>query len=267
MAKTQSFIYVHIPVSPNDPVTTLTCHYDENTVVSCLMDDLKKHFGGIAKPSSAKEAQMLQMKQALEQQGQQVNDDILRRFTAVTMVGQIPLLQGKCTPDDTISVMMYIDDNGQVSNYPNNPRAQQIVRSVNSKHSGPVWGDAFISRYYDNGDDFNRLNFKLEELDSSVEWFVEASKRNLTNASNFDPKFEALKRTLNDKKKEKPIHKKFSMGNHVRIDGLKSRADLNGKLGIITSKYLKKKGRWGVTVDGTQLSIKTENLSKVETAC
>ena len=43
-----------------------------------------------------------------------------------------------------------------------------------------VNGDAFISRTYDNGDDFKRLNFNVSEVSSSAPW-VKVSYQLLSN--------------------------------------------------------------------------------------
>lgn len=43
--------------------------------------------------------------------------------------------------------------------------------------SSQVNGDVFIGRYFDNEDDFKRLDFTASELSSSAPWLAEANKQ------------------------------------------------------------------------------------------
>jgi hypothetical protein len=72
-----------------------------------------------------------------------------------------------------IGINMYVDDRGTPKGLPLNRRAtaiaQQCHRMVN------VMGDAFIGKIFDNEDDFNRLDFTMNDLSGDAAWMKMAS--------------------------------------------------------------------------------------------
>jgi len=255
------------------------------------MDELKTHFANLSKTPGA-EAQKIEMLSAqLKKSG--INDitpQLLAGMGNLNLVGQIPLLQGKNTKNDAVSVTMYIDDNGKGNGYAANIRAKQLTKELMCRHEGPVYGDAFIARIYDNTDDFERRDFLLSELDSSSKWFKVGKQKNIkslknNNVSEFAQVLQQQKKAkqaTTKKKKTKtaapspPVQineaaiGKFTQGENVIIDGLKNNSAFNGQTGLIHGEYIVEKDRWPVTlVNGKVISVRTENLLKlsaVETA-
>ena len=72
-----------------------------------------------------------------------------------------------------VGVNLYVDDQGEAKQLPHNARASSICSAVG--RSVAVRGDAFISRFFDNDDRFERLNFMRAELaDAQTEFFLTA---------------------------------------------------------------------------------------------
>ena len=72
-----------------------------------------------------------------------------------------------------IGVNLYVDDQGEAKQLPVNPRASAICAGIG--RSLQVRGDAFISRFFDNDDRFERLDFFRSELaDAQTQFFVSA---------------------------------------------------------------------------------------------
>ena len=134
-----------------------------------------------------------QLKNNQEFDMSQVNDQLLNRMSTYEMVGTIQLLpsifminkkKNKIGSKYYITVQMYLDDNGTFKEYPRNIRAESIVKECNTFRMNPVYGDVFISKYYDDEENFRRMNFKLNECSSSADWIKEARIRNSFKQSN-----------------------------------------------------------------------------------
>lgn len=67
---------------------------------------------------------------------------------------------------------MYVDDQGVLKGLPVNVRASQVAQLCGLALE--VRGDAFLARFRDNDDDFERMDFSLAELSSSAPWVAEA---------------------------------------------------------------------------------------------
>jgi len=258
-AATQTFKYVSIPCDVNQPIVELSLDYTEESIVSCFIDSCKAHFASRSKAADANEKKAQNIMEQFKEKGQNVTADIVQRFSALTFVGNISLLTGKNTAEDGTHVAMYVDDNGQANGYPNNFRAQQIVAEVRASHTGPVWGDAFIASFFDDNDNFRRLDFTMGDLSSSSEWFGKAQERNTKNKGNTQKNLQALQESM----KTSPNAGAFILQDSVIVNGLKSKPQYNGLVGMVSGAYLKKKDRWPVTLEnGVVLSVRTCNLSK-----
>lgn len=63
---------------------------------------------------------------------------------------------------------MYVDDSGAIKELPINRRASEFAACCGAHVQ--VHGDAFVARFRDNEDEFERLDFQLNELSSSAPW-------------------------------------------------------------------------------------------------
>ena len=55
-----------------------------------------------------------------------------------------------------VTVQMYMDDSGEIKGFPMNERATKIMQACQTKRNTPVFGDVFISRYYDDENIFRQ---------------------------------------------------------------------------------------------------------------
>jgi hypothetical protein len=135
-----SFVYVHIPCASGNPLTELT-------------GDIS---GGLE------------------------NDDVqlyAKRLLGVDMVNICSL--GLPSPrTGYIGISMYSHCDGKESGLEINSRATEIAQACGHL-STVVYGDAFLSRYYDNEDEaWKRLDFRLSEVDLSSDWIQEVARMN-----------------------------------------------------------------------------------------
>ena len=70
---------------------------------------------------------------------------------------------------------MYVDDSGALKNLPRNMRATEIAHCCGRPTD--VKGDAFLARVMDDGENFDRMDFKISEVSSSAKWVQEAEKQ------------------------------------------------------------------------------------------
>jgi len=263
MAASKSFKYVYIPTDVSKPIECRELEYNEETLVPCFIDEIKKHLSKIPKAADAAEKRNASVKEALEKKGDANLDlNLINAFSNLSMVGQIPLLSGRKTVEDGIDICMYVDDNGLANGYEPNVRAQQIAAEVRAKHYGPVWGDAFIATTYDDNDKFERHDFTLNDLNSSNPWFQQARNKNTKSAGNVNENLKKLQQTLDKSKKEKKPDVEYQIGDSVIVNGLKSKPHYNGQVGTIKGEYIPGKDRWPVLLlDGAILSVRTSNLT------
>ena len=95
---------------------------------------------------------------------------MLSLFAGMNNVDGVPLLINKASTG-YISVTMYVDDQGVLKELPLNLRASQLAAAVGNPVR--VMGDAFVAMVYDNDDDFERLDFGMDELRSGP-WIAAA---------------------------------------------------------------------------------------------
>ena len=72
-----------------------------------------------------------------------------------------------------VSVSLYVDDKGVARGLPLNHRATSLLETVSTR-KGPILGDAFVARTYDNEADevsgFIRLDLGVADISSSAGW-------------------------------------------------------------------------------------------------
>jgi hypothetical protein len=100
-------------------------------------------------------------------------EEQLAAFSMINLVDTIPLITNK-PKLGYVGVNLYVDDQGEAKQLPYNPRATAICQAIGRPTM--VRGDAFISRFFDNDDDFRRLDFRRAELaDAETEFFKTAT--------------------------------------------------------------------------------------------
>jgi hypothetical protein len=110
----------------------------------------------------------------------ELTDELFDRCLGMSAVDCVPLLVNK-KATDFIAINLYVDDQGVAKKLPVNVRATQICQAANKRLQ--VNGDAFISRYFDNDDEFYRYDFTLSDLKSDAQWMKLAKQFNAADAS------------------------------------------------------------------------------------
>ena len=87
-----------------------------------------------------------------------------------------------------VSVSLYIDDKGVARGLPVNQRATSLLETVSTR-SGPILGDAFVARTYDNEGDnggFRRLDLSVADISSAAGWIKVCQQQKLLSIKNHD---------------------------------------------------------------------------------
>ena len=194
--KLKKATYVLVPANTDQPLQSLTIDLsDESTELTVFLDELKKHYRKQKRTKQGISQQMAQITNELNKNNKNgknvnlnsINPNILSQATSFEMVGTIqlmpplPSIGNKRQPFGSPlyrTVQMYLDDNGQFKNYERNIRAESITKTCNVQRLTAIMGDVFISTYYDDDENFRRLNFTLKECSSDSKWIKEAIRRN-----------------------------------------------------------------------------------------
>ena len=104
------------------------------------------------------------------------SDDLLGTAMGIQLAETVPLVVNR-KANGHIGINMYVDDQGSLKNLPLNARATQIAQMCGLMLE--VRGDAFIARFFDDDDNFRRLDFALPDLSSSAAWVAEARTFNV----------------------------------------------------------------------------------------
>lgn len=176
----KTFKLVYIPHADEEAPQEWSITYDDPTeTVSCLINRLQKHYRdederilkGLTKAQAAERQANLAkcIKTSVEQSGQSVTDEGVQALTSLTyLVGQVPLVDAT-RASGFESVMMYINDMGAAKSLPVNRKASEVCAAAGVTET--IHGDAFVSKFYDDGrDDFRRLDFCLGDLSSAAPW-------------------------------------------------------------------------------------------------
>lgn len=149
---------------------------EEGREVECLLDRVKSHFKktGPKKSLQQIEQQKAQLIKDLPV-GSEVHDSLLNAATSMSLVENVSLLS-HAKDTNFIAVNMYVDDEGSIKNLPLNIRASEISQVAGKPLQ--VRGDAFLSRVFDDGNDFDRLNFTVAEVSSGAKWLQDAREQN-----------------------------------------------------------------------------------------
>jgi hypothetical protein len=106
------------------------------------------------------------------------------RAGGMQLVESVPLLTNS-KANDFVGVNLYVDDIGSIKQLPVNVRASDICRCCG--HHIQVHGDAWMARFFDNEDDFKRLDFQLSEVSSGAPWVRTAKAQRDANAQAAPP--------------------------------------------------------------------------------
>ena len=192
--KLKQATYVLVPANVDQPLQELTIDLsDDSTELTVFLDTLKIHYRKKKRTKQGANQQIENIKKELNKNMKgndnlnKIDDDLLNQATSWEMVGTIVLLPplpnvgNKRQPIGSSlyrTVQMYVDDNGQFKNYERNLRAESIAKCCNVPRLTPIMGDVFISCYYDDDNNFRRLNFSLKDCESDSKWTKEAIRRN-----------------------------------------------------------------------------------------
>eukprot|EP01083_Nonionella_stella_P098997 278462_1 len=186
--------YVLVPADPNEELKELSIDLsDPSQELSVFLDEIKKHYKKRKRSKLGQSAQIHHLKDEISKKyGDQLKDkdvsqNLLQQAATFEMVGTIQLMPplpnigNKRQPIGSklhSTIQMYLDDNGQFKDYQRNMRAESIAKTCSVPRVTPIMGDVFLSMYYDDEDNFRRLNFTLKDCDSNCALIKEAIKRN-----------------------------------------------------------------------------------------
>jgi hypothetical protein len=174
----ESFKFVYIPCDSNVAMETWDLtpkNLDDH--IGCLADRLQSWFsreGGLTGEQRAvfkehikihaKEKNIQDAEKHLES-GNPLIENLVSQETVEIVTLLPPMLE-----HGFISVCMYVDDKGMARQLPTNHRATSLMTTVTDR-AGPVLGDAFVSRTYDNElEAFRRMDLTVADVSSSAGW-------------------------------------------------------------------------------------------------
>ena len=145
--------------------------------IGCLTDHLQKWYSRSGKMTHDQEKAFKAMlnQRLKEKHGDKEAESLVNDERAANMLNaeavEIVTLLPPVSENGYVSVTMYVDDKGCARQLPMNQRASGIMQATTAR-AGPVLGDAFFGRCYDNeNDEFVRMDLCLNDLSSSAGWF------------------------------------------------------------------------------------------------
>ena len=195
----RSFVCVHVPcdISKQCAERTIVIPDGEHAEVSCLMDDLKKHFsaqGGFRDDAHREEyLKSIESQLPAAPEGASTEEMAEQRAMATSRLMSMQLIDcvimlPNCKQGKWELICLYVDDKGAAKGMPTNERATQICCSVGlpqyTTGGNRIAGDAFIARSVDdNADLYGRRDFRLTEMGSASKWFKTAKRINAAAAA------------------------------------------------------------------------------------
>jgi len=180
--------YILIPAYKHEPIQELELEQTAGQELSIFLDTIKAHYRKITGGIENVAEKVKLVKAEMKKQGAKTYDNLgpetLKAMGKSQMVSNIPLMLRNITGGAVgwrglEQIYMYVDDYGKLNHYPPNERAKDLLNQVGAKHNGPVWGDCFISRYYDDDADvFIRMDFGMSDLAKNAPWRHFAIRRN-----------------------------------------------------------------------------------------
>jgi hypothetical protein len=164
-----------IPADQYAPITSIAIPYSDDDpdtgAVGCVTKFANAHFSGTG--GALSQDSQAQFEESMVQQLVEKGHDaasakmMARRMTPGDMqVCDIVTLLPACDRSCWVSVSMHCDDYGVARGLPTNPRASVMAKSLGLNID--VKGDVFVSRYYDNNDDFKRMDMGQGDLSSTT---------------------------------------------------------------------------------------------------
>jgi len=174
------------PRNQEDEIGCLTNHLQLWYGKSGLTEEQKRHFKEHVRMHLKHKNPQDNPDELLEPKDPKVADvsDAILRTESVEIVTLLP-------PQSRfgyITVSMYIDDKGVARNLPHNHRATSLLETVSTR-MGPILGDAFVARTYDNEGDhggFLRLDLGVQDISSSAGWIKVCQQQKLLSIRNHD---------------------------------------------------------------------------------
>lgn len=159
------------------------------------------------------------IKSSLREQGKDpetMDPNIFKAFAARGASVEICSLVIPTHANKYIGVSLYCDGTGKIKGLPINERASAIAQACG--HSTlVVFGDCFLSRYYDNeAEEWMRRNISLEEACVDAPWVAEAGKlnagKNMGAYTSSGSAASSLQAVINNKRKQVKLG--FKMCNY-----------------------------------------------------
>ncbi|DAZ92901.1 TPA: hypothetical protein N0F65_013063, partial [Lagenidium giganteum] len=185
-ASESSFFVVYVPADVQAPIEEweLPLPADKDAQLGCLTERLRAHFKqSSAGTASAQEQRETFKKQLMSQlpAGATMDENMFSMVLQMdSLVDSFPLVLNTRAVKH-VGVNMYVDDKGTAKGLPTNPRASALAQACGKMIE--VRGDAFIGRVFDNDDDFERMDFRLSEVNGDAEWVKLAQQQAAASSS------------------------------------------------------------------------------------
>mmetsp|Transcript_25111 Transcript_25111/g.42402 ORF Transcript_25111/g.42402 Transcript_25111/m.42402 type:complete len:280 (-) Transcript_25111:161-1000(-) len=172
-----TFTFVLIPCADKASLRLLERHTSGGLEKDALQKEAKLHFAS----ELDGEINIESIKATLREQGKDpdaLDPNIFKAFAARGASVEICTL---CVPHPSlgyIGVSLYCDGTGKTKGLPVNSRATAIARACGHAQL-EVFGDCYLSRYYDNeAEEWQRRSMSLEEASVDAPWVQVAAKMN-----------------------------------------------------------------------------------------
>ena len=197
-----AFKFVYIPCEQGQPMEEwcLTPKNQEDEI-GCLTSHLQMWFGKRGLTEEQKRDFKEHVRMHLKQRNpDEKTEELLDNSLNIPKIGEVSDQILSCETVEIVTVLppisnfgyvtisLYIDDKGVARGLPHNHRATSLLETVSTR-VGPVLGDAFVARSYDNEGEhggFRRMDLGVSEISSSAGWIKVCQQQKLMSLKNQD---------------------------------------------------------------------------------
>lgn len=163
----RTFKYVYIPVDKTKPMTELRHETNSSLEDDNLREKLREHFAARASLScDALDSYVASLKQKVSSKTSVNLRQVALSISVETYALTIP------SKEFPLAVSLYTDEKAVAKKLELNERAMGLSRACGAKQE--LRGDCFVSRYFDDDDQWIRKDFCLSDCSSDAPWIRQA---------------------------------------------------------------------------------------------